>query len=170
MHVQSSGYLFTTTDSNGQYAISGLPPNRQIWMGAVLDSEYRSPCPSGASPLVASSRIDVHVVQTKWLSTTGPPPTMPLGGIWFSGVIFEKVAGIAQPVAGASVSLWGNESGTAATLSDFHGRYAVCTVPPGTGTDTTQLLVVSHPDFQTTGRSVFAGWDFFGVDIELTRK
>jgi len=170
MHVQSSGYVFATSDANGQYEISGITPNRAVWMAPVLDSDYRSPCPSGVAPLLANTRVDIHVVQTRWLATTGPPPSMPITSIWFSGVIFENVSGLAQPVAGASVTLSGNELNTAATLSDARGRYLLCTVPPGTGSDTRQDLSVSHEDFKLAHRSAFAGWDYFGVDIELFRK
>jgi hypothetical protein len=167
MFSAALGWVFATTDANGEYRFSGIPPRQAVWIAATPDSEYRSPCPSGAAPLDTDKKVDVHVVSTKLLATTGPPPTMPLTSIWFSGEVFERVAGVRQPVAGATVTLNGN---TSETLSDFHGRYIVCTVPPGTGTDTWQLLNVSREGFHLVGRDVFAGWDYFGADIELVRK
>jgi hypothetical protein len=110
------------------------------------------------------------VVSTRLLATTGPPPTSPLSSIWFSGVVSEMVSGARQPVPGVSITLNGNDPDTSATLSDDRGRYALCTVPPGTGTDTWQSLNVSHAGFHPVVREVFAGWDYFGVDIELKRR
>jgi hypothetical protein len=156
----------------GRYSVSGVPAGA-ISIAPAGASGYYAPCPAG--DFVGSDRVfDVHVVSATLLSTTGAPADTPqLGTIWVSGVVFERTPEGRQPIAGASVNLAGDGSDPrigSTTLTDAAGRYLVCPPIPSTGTDQSASLHVSREGYRRASGSVSLGWDFTGVDIELSRN
>ncbi len=76
--------------------------------------------------------LDVYVVSTALLSTTGVPASMPVVQPTLSGLVFERTPEGIRPIAGATVV--GDFSGgngwgpSATTISDGAGRYLLCGV------------------------------------------
>jgi hypothetical protein len=87
--------------------------------------------------------------------------------------VFESTPQGTRPIAGASVSLGGDDVDPrlgSTTLTDAAGRYVVCPALPGTGTDTYGLVRARREGYRPANRSAFLGWDYTGIDIELTRN
>jgi hypothetical protein len=175
--VVRTGYLNVfmevTSDAMGRYSLSGVPVGA-ISIAPAGGSGYYAPCPAG-SDVVQSDRVfDVHIVSATLLSATGAPAEMPrVGAIWVSGVVFERTPQGRQPIAGATVALEGDSSDSrigSTTLTDAAGRYLVCPPLPSTGTDTYGSLRVSRQGYRPASGSAFLGWDYTGVDIELSRN
>jgi hypothetical protein len=170
---KSNVFMEVTSDAMGRYSLSGVPAGA-ISIAPAEESGYYAPCPAGWD-VVSSDRVfDVHVVSATLLSTTGAPADMPqLGSIWVSGVVFERTPEGTQPMAGATVNLEGDGSDPrigSTTLTDVAGRYLVCPPIPSTGTDQYGSLRVSREGYRPASRSVFLGWDYSGVYIELSRN
>jgi hypothetical protein len=98
-----------------------------------FDSDYRAPCPTGTSYQGRGITLDVNVVATSVLATTGPvalPTTSPFVRGW--------VLGPSGPVPGAAVEM-GSPGGIgdswSATLTTRNGEFLLCVAPPGTGAD-----------------------------------
>lgn len=166
--------LDAISDSAGRYEISGVPESHsQITLAPPRASDYRAPCPSGSTlALTGNASIDVHVVSTAVLSTTGVPSSMPRHSfLTFGGTVFERVSGEVLPVAGASVDLAGDDSGQwvfSTTLTDAKGSYLVCTAPPGVGTDQTHTVVAYKDGYHSASREGFPGNDF--INLEIVRR
>jgi hypothetical protein len=161
-----------TSDSMGRYSLSGVPVG-PISIAPAAGSGYYAPCPAGGD-LRWAFGSDVHVVSATLLSTAGAPVDMhPNGSIWVSGVVFEHTPQGRQPIAGATVNLWGDDSDTrigSTTLTDAAGRYLVCPPIPSTGTDQIAPLRVSREGYRPASGSAYLGWDYTGVDIQLSRN
>jgi hypothetical protein len=175
VHVwESESFMEVTSDATGRYSLSGVPA-ASISIAATGGSGYYAPCPAGWDRVGARSDgvLDVHVVSATLLSTVGLPADMPLlGAIWVSGVVFERTPQGRQPIAGATVNLFGDGSDPrigSTTLTDAAGRYRVCPPIPGTGTDTRAPLRVSREGYRPASAFPLLAWDD-GVDIELSRN
>ena len=169
---QSNVFMEVISDSMGRYSLSGVPAGG-ISIAAAGGSGYYAPCPAGWDVVQSNRVFDVHVVSATLLSTAGAPADMPVGGsIWVSGVVFERTPQGRQPIAGATVNLEGDgDSPTGSTtLTDAAGRYLVCPPLPSTGTDQYASLHVSREGYRPASGSAFLGWDWTGVDIELSRN
>jgi len=153
------------SDRTGRYRVTNVPRSA-VWVAPSADSEYRAPCPGGAALLDGDMLVDVHVVSASELAANGMPSTLPRTGVWFAGTIFETTAGRRQPVAGATVEL---DAGVA-TLTDFLGRYAICTVPPGTGGGASATLSVGKNGYVPSTRQVVGALGQGGIDVELIRR
>jgi hypothetical protein len=165
-------FMEVTSDAAGRYSVSGVPVGG-ISITAAAGSGYYAPCPAGWD-VVRSDRIfDVHVVSAALLSAAGAPADMPYsGGIWVSGVVFERTPQGRPPIAGATVTLEGHASDPrigSTTLTDAAGRYHLCPPIPSTGTDTCGSVLASREGYRPASRSAFLGWDYTGIDIELSR-
>jgi len=172
IRVRTTGgvILEGTANTAGRYEISGVPADAMV-IEPSTDTEYRAPCPPGV--LGSNNRLDVHVVSTALLSTLGTPSSLPTGSIWVSGTVFERTSEGMRPIAGASVALAADDSDrlvVSSTLTDEAGRYLVCPVPPGAGTDQVAWVRVRKENYPPTSRRVFLGWDYVGADIELSRN
>jgi hypothetical protein len=160
-----------TSDAMGRYSLSGIPAGA-ISISAAEGSGYYSPCPAGWDVVQSNRVFDVHVVSATLLSTSGAPATVPrLGSIWVSGIVFERTPQGTRPIAGATVTLAAEGSDPrsgSTTLTDSAGRYLVCPPIPSTGTDQYASLHSSREGYRSAIGSAFLGWDYTGVDIELT--
>ena len=171
---EAESFMEVTSDATGRYSLSGVPAG-SISIAATSGSGYYAPCPAGWDSVSARSDgvLDVHVVSATLLSTAGVPAEMPLlGNIWVSGVVFERTPQGRQPIAGATVNLFGDGADPrtgSTTLTDAAGRYRVCPPIPGTGTDTRAPLRVSREGYRTASAFPLLGWED-GVDIELFRN
>lgn len=122
----------TISDSTGRYEFLDVPVNTTVIIAPPFDSDYLAPCPSGSYVTTRDAiRLDVHVVATTVLATSGPasfPAVRPF--------VQGTVSGPSGPVAGASVEM-GNpgDAASSATLTAQNGAFLLCTVPPGAGTD-----------------------------------
>ena len=170
---QANVFMEVASDSMGRYSLSGVPAGA-ISIAAAGGSGYYTPCPAGWDVVPSDRVFDVHVVSAALLSTAGAPADMPLfGSIWVSGVVFERTPQGTQPIAGATVILEGNGSDPrigSTTLTDAAGRYLVCPPLPSTGTDQYASLRVNREGYQPASGSAFLGWDYTGVDFELSRN
>jgi hypothetical protein len=162
-----------TSDAMGRYSLAGVPAGA-ISITPARGSGYYAPCPAGWDIVRSNHVFDLNVVSATLLSTVGAPGDLPrLGGIWVSGVVFERTPQGRQPIAGATVNLGGNGSDPrtgSTTLTDAAGRYLVCPPLPSTGTDTYGSLRVSREGYRPAVGSPFLGWDYTGFDIELSRN
>lgn len=169
---RSHDFFAVTTNAEGRYSLSGVPRG-SISIAAAAGSGYYSPCPSGWGVVQADQVFDVHIVSATLLSTSGAPPDMPRnGGIWVSGVVFERTAEGRQPVAGATVHLGDGRSDPlvgSTTLTDAAGRYLVCPPIPSHGSDTYATVSVSREGYRPAGVRALLGWESDGVDIEISR-
>lgn len=166
-------FFATTSDNAGRYSVSGVPAGG-ISIAAAPGSGYYTPCPAGWDVVRVDRSFDVYVVSGALL------PTLPLGGvptsnssIWVSGNVYESTSTGTRPVAGATVRLTDDDSDPrvgSTTLTDAVGRYLLCPPIPSTGTDVVIPVRVSKEGYAPTSRPVVLGWDYSGVDIELTRK
>jgi hypothetical protein len=170
--VGSESFMGVTSDVTGRYWLSGVPAG-SISIAATVGSGYYAPCPAGWDIVRSDFVFDVHVVSATLLSTAGVPAGMPpSGAIWVSGVVFERTPQGRQPIAGATVNLFGDGSDPrtgSTTLTDAAGRYRVCPPIPGTGTDTRAPLRVSREGYRPVSAFPLLGWED-GVDIELSRN
>ena len=153
-----------TSDGNGQYSVALAPGS---FFGVFLEStEFRAPCPAGFEAVHDNATMDIHVVSTAVLASTGAPASMPTTAFKVSGRVIEKEPNKGQPVAGASVGLFaplGPESGT---LTDSGGRFLLCTSPPGTGNGQSMFLSAHKDGYLAASRTVVVGRDN-NVVIEL---
>jgi len=170
---QSNVFMEVTSDATGRYSLSGVPAGA-ISIAPAGGSGYYAPCPAGWDVVRSDRVFDVHVVSATLLSTSGAPADTPqLGSIWVSGLVFESTPQGRQPIAGATVNLAGDGSDPrvgSTTLTDAAGRYLVCPPLPSTGTDTYASVRVSREGYRPATRSAFLGWDYTGVDVELSRN
>ncbi len=163
-------FLDTVSDASGRYEVSGLQARETVTVAPSIEAEYRAPCPAGTSGLSGNSTVDVHVVSTALLSTAGAPASLPRTSIWVSGVVFERTPEGRRPVAGAAADLAVDDSDAfvmSTTLTDGSGRYLLCTVPPGVGTDQIAWVRVRKDRFRPVSRSIVMGMRFDVDDIEL---
>ena len=117
-----------TTDAEGRYRVSGW--SLAFVRVLVQKRGYAQPCRAMAW-LSRDSILDIHVVSTNLLSTSGAPPSMPTVPPILSGLVFEQTPeGERQPIP--DVALGAEFSGghgwwfDANTVSDATGRYFFC--------------------------------------------
>ena len=116
----------TTSDSTGRYSYTGPP--MQLKVRADL-SGFSQPCRANLT-LVADETLDVHLVASDVLLTTGMPESLPIGGR-ISGLVYEQTTQGDVPVAGATVKglfsrpLLGFVPLTE-TRTDASGLYTMC--------------------------------------------
>jgi hypothetical protein len=160
------------SDSAGRYEISGVPGDRsQITIAPPTGSDFRAPCPSGSTGLTGDANIDVNVVSTTLLSTSGVPASIQRSFLRVEGTVTERVPDGVLPVVGATVDLAGDDSDRwvfSTTLTDARGRYMACEAPPGTGTDQVLWVRVQKNGYYPASREGFPGGDF--INLEIVRK
>jgi len=134
-----------------------------VWVGVTPNSPYLNPCP----PFTwTEQRLDVHVIATEIVSTTGIPmsfPTNPTGN-WhapISGRVFERTADGSRAIPGASVALDGYE-----TRSNTSGHYLLCSV----GNSEVAVTVTARKDGYAPGSVQGLPWFGWELDFELTRR
>src|SRR5262249_28065667 len=167
--VRSGRDGMVTSDSLGAYTAP-------VWGDVVriapaVSSAYMSPCPAGSDGVGQwpGRPFDVDVVSADLLTTSGLPDSYHVSALFVSGTVTENTPQGTRAVAGASVILGAIQPGVAepldtafsssVTLTDASGRYLVCTVPPGVGTDQQSPVVVRKAGYVTASRSVLPGWD-----------
>ena len=148
----------TVSDADGHYEFTDVPAHAAVIIAPPLDSDYRAPCPAGTdSYRGAGMRLDVHVVSTSVLATTGPvslPTTRPF--------VLGTVSGPSGPVASASVEM-GDVGGIgdawAATLTARNGGFVMCVAPPGVGADQVAEVRITKDGYWPLAQVVSLGWD-----------
>jgi hypothetical protein len=155
---------------DGGYAVEATA-GRSVTMAVMPDTKWFAPCPAGFDVLAAPANLNFHVVSADVLLTTGLPASLPLTTIQVSGTVIEEGDTGPRPVAGALVWLaattqvfWSNMS----IMSDVRGRYAVCTSPPGTGTDALAYIGAGKQGYRVTHQEVLLGFPQ-ELDVELIR-
>jgi hypothetical protein len=172
LDVRSARDTVVAADSVGRYSAP-------VWGDVVTiepaaASAFLAPCPVGTDGVGQnpSRSFDVDVVAKTVLSTTGVPDSYPIQPS-VSGIIFEQTAAGPLPVAGAWVTLgapsYYGAPPESATLSDSLGRYLLCTVPRGTGTDQPGQVNATKDGFAPDSQIVVLGWGYT-VNVELRRN
>lgn len=158
------------TDVDGRYRVEGLNSKHQ---GHIVfrppDLQYVIPCDARIG-LERDGVLDVHIVSTETLLTTGLPASLPRIGFSMSGTVTERTADGLRPVSNAVVTTayawatWWDEY-TPFTTTDVNGRYVLCGFyerlssisawKPGYSTDSEIFDASPHPDV---------------IDFELTRE
>src|SRR5687768_10704419 len=106
---ESNVFMEVTSDAMGRYSLRGVPAGA-ISIAPAGGSGYYAPCPAGWDVVRSDKVFDVHVVSASLLSTAGVPADTPLGIISVSGVVFEQTSQGRRPIAGATVTLEGNDA------------------------------------------------------------
>lgn len=164
--------MAVTSDGLGRYALSGVPAG-SISIAPASGSGYYAPCPSGWGVVQSDRVFDVHVVSATLLSSAGMPADIPLGGISVSGVVFEETPQGRRPVSGANVNLSDEVADPQAgsiTLTDAAGRYLMCPPVPSRGSDTHWWVRINLEGFRPASRVFLLGWEYAGIDVELSRN
>jgi hypothetical protein len=162
-----------TSDSKGRYEIP-LNSGAVVSIAPSVQSVYRAPCPSGAEVLEKDAIVDVNIISTAVLATTGAPASWPRPrsySVQAEGAVFERTATGLQPLSGAWVDLAGDDSDRyvmSSTLTDRLGRYLLCTAPPGVGTDQAMWIRVERDGYYPASVRIIGNSDV--GDIELVRR
>ena len=150
----------TISDPTGRYEFLDVPVNATVVIAPPFDSDYLAPCPSGTYVTTRDAiRLDVHVVATTVLSTSGPasyPAVRPF--------VQGTVSGPSGPVASASVEMatGPGDAAFSATLTAGNGAFFLCSVPPGAGTDQDVELRVRKDGYHPLAHVVNLGWGDVG--------
>jgi hypothetical protein len=147
----------TTSDATGHYEFIDVPTGTGVVVAPPLDSDYRAPCPFGTDAYDGvGRRIDVHVVRTSTLRTTGSPGSLPT---YVYTVVRGTVFGPSRVVEGASVEVanFGPEA-LSATFTGRDGTFVICVPPPGTGADQSFELRIRKDGYQPLTHVENPGW------------
>ena len=116
-----------TSDAEGRYGILKAPMSA-LKVRAEAPG-YSQPCRAGAI-LDRDTTLDVHLVSDTLLTSTGPPPSMPVAERRISGRVFERTPAGTQPISGSRIigdfSAGFGWAPSATTLTDATGSYLLC--------------------------------------------
>jgi hypothetical protein len=159
------------TDSNGRYEAAGFPAKAYVKVHAT-DDQYRMPCPPGVIGALQDNQIlNLNVVPTAVLTTSGLPKSVPTNWPGVTGMVVESGTDGNHAAAAAAVDLFYARIDAAnfvsSTLTDATGHYAMCVPPPG-GNDQLFWVRATKPGFMTADESVVITIDV-AVDLTLQR-
>ena len=168
-------YSETVSDATGHYQFT-LPMRLgvfdQVNVALSPGSDYRAPCPPGTYGTQFSGTdlvLDLHVVSTAVLSTTGIPGSYPTASPVSSLQARGRVVGPAGPVAGAAVELFYSPFPMSSTLTDRNGAFLLCT--PGRGGSEEELeLRISKEGYQSAQRTLLFGLTGNDIYVELVPR
>jgi len=171
LRVLSEDDVVVMTDAAGRY--SAAVGGDLVRIAPLESSEYAAPCPSGSTWVSQNPNrpFDVHIVSKSVLATAGMPNSYPLTSIFVSGAVAEATFGEGRPIPGALVALGDEHTMSySTTITDSLGRYALCTAPPGVGTDQLMQLTVVKKGFYSASKFVLGGWEERDVNVALLRS
>jgi hypothetical protein len=160
--------LDVTTDADGRFSAS-LPSFRTTLFVLPEGSGFHAPCPGlgGFYSYGPESTVHFNVVSDALLSTKGIPTSMPVTDPYVSGRVVDGKTG--QPISGSFVAF--KEYSHGGTFTNDAGRYLMCVIPPGTGTDQQITVQAGKAGYRTGSRTIPDPFYFGqGVDIVLSSE
>lgn len=156
-----------TSNAQGEYSIGELPYSRVTLFAAgsyFQDVQYVQQC-GVVVDVHGDASADIELTAASTLNQLSPPKPQSATGPTLTGVVYETVNGVPQPIAGAK--LWvedAYEIPTARTLTDLSGHYFLCNLPAASD------ITVGAPGFVTSEIWPVDGVNAHTLDIELHRN
>ncbi len=165
--IWAHGGTGPTSDARGEYSIGSLPYSRVTLFAAgsyFQDVDYVQQC-GVIVDVHGDVSADIELTAVATLSQLSPPKPQSATGPSLTGVVYEMVNGVRQPIAGAK--LWVEDAysiPTARTRTDLSGHYFLCNLPAASD------MTVEAPGFSQNEIGPVDGVNAQTLDIELHRN